>query len=122
MPGESVVYESKAKEEKQTVEISIFQQNRVAQLKRLFVFDTLFFTRTNDNKIIDCHCMYVCIDRGCLSWSSHGIGRPTVPEGGAHQKWVQCPNPAGTSGHVPRTLAHTCTLGVLSVTNFTLGS
>ena len=34
--------------------------------------------------------------RGCPSWSAHGIGRPTGPGGGAHQKWVQCPNPAGT--------------------------
>ena len=37
-------------------------------------------------------------------------------------KWVQCPNPAGTIGHVLRTLAHTCKLRVLSVAKISLGS
>ena len=52
-------------------------------------------------------CMYVCMYRGCPSWSTHGIGRPTGPGEGAHQKWVQCPNLAGTIGPVSCTLAHT---------------
>ena len=39
----------------------------------------------------------------------------------AHQKWVQCPNPAGTIGPTSRTPAHTCGV-VLSVASFTLGS
>ena len=37
--------------------------------------------------------MYVCIEVALLG-SAHGIKRPTGPGGGAHQKWVQCPNPA----------------------------
>ena len=41
---------------------------------------------------------------------------------GPIKKWVQCPNPAGTIGPASRTLGHTCTLGVLFVNNFTLGS
>ena len=41
---------------------------------------------------------------------------------GPIKKWVQCRNPAGTIGPASYTLAHTCTLGVLSVTNFSLGS
>ena len=41
--------------------------------------------------------MHVCMHRGCPSWSAHGIGLPTWPGGGAHQKWVECPNPAFTN-------------------------
>ena len=37
-------------------------------------------------------CMYVCIEVA-LHGSAHGIGCPTGSGGGAHQKWVQCPNP-----------------------------
>ena len=48
--------------------------------------------------------------RGCPSWSAHGIRHPTGSGGGAHQKWVQCPNPAGTIDPVSRMLAHTCAL------------
>ena len=64
----------------------------------------------------------VCMYRGCPSWSAHGIGRLTGPGGGAHQKWVQCPNHADTIGPASYTLAHTCTLCVLSVANFDPGS
>ena len=64
----------------------------------------------------------VCMYRGCPSWSALGIGRPTGPGGRTHQKWVQCSNPTGIIGPVLRMLADTCTLRVLFVANFTLGS
>ena len=50
---------------------------------------------------------YTGMYRGCSLWSAHGIGHPTGPGGGVHQKWVQCPNPAGTIGPTSRTLVHT---------------
>ena len=66
-----------------------------------------------------CVCACVRVYRGCPRWnraSNWTCGR------GPSKKWVQCPNPAGTIGPASRRLAHTCTLGVLSATNFTLGS
>ena len=51
-------------------------------------------------------CRYVCIEVA-LRGNVHGIGRPTGPGGGDHQKWVQCPNPAGTVKTMSRTLDHT---------------
>ena len=38
-------------------------------------------------------CMCVCIEVA-LCGKAHGIGRPAGPGGGAHLKWVQCPDPA----------------------------
>ena len=51
--------------------------------------------------------------RGCPSWK--------CPLRGAHQKWVQCPNPAGTIGPASRTLAHTHAWSAFYA-NFNLGS
>ena len=65
--------------------------------------------------------MYLCTEVA-LCGIAHGIGRPTGPGGGAHQKVGPKFNPVGTIGPTSCTLAHTYTLGVLSVTNFTLGS
>ena len=50
--------------------------------------------------------MHVCIEVA-LRGITHGIGRSNCAWGGAHQKWVQCPNPAGTIGPASRTLTHT---------------
>ena len=71
--------------------------------------------------LADSLCIYVCMYGGCPLWNAHGIGHPTGPWGGAHQKWVQCSNPA-----VPLiqrharwfVLRHVCVFW----TNFTLGS
>ena len=61
--------------------------------------------------------------RGCPLWSAHGIGRPTGPGGGAHQKsGSNVPTPAGTIGPASRTLAHPYTPSAHSVANFTQGN
>ena len=66
--------------------------------------------------------MYVCMYRGCPLWIAHWIGHSTGPGGGAHQKQVQCLNPAGMIGPASHMLVHTCTPCVPSAANFTLGS
>ena len=50
--------------------------------------------------------MYVCLEVA-LRGVPMDRGVELSLEGGAHQKWVQCPNPAGNIGPASRTLTRT---------------
>ena len=65
--------------------------------------------------------MYVCIEVA-LCGGPMGLGVQLGLGDGSHEKWVLCPNRAGTIRPASHTLAHTCTLCVLSVANSTMGS
>ena len=65
--------------------------------------------------------MHVCI-QVALRGIAHGIGQSNWAWGGAHQKVGPMSQHRGYISPASRPVANTCTLGVLSVTNFTLGS
>ena len=67
---------------------------------------TFKIARNLSKKFRQCFMRY----RDSPLWSTHGMGRPTGPRGGAHHKRVQCPSPAETIGSASRTLTHTCAL------------